>query len=47
MLSKMDDYPVHQTSEPMIRFQMLAIGYQHPEWGHGLWKGAEVLDGAP
>ena len=25
--------------EPMIRFQMLGIGYQHPEWGHGLWKG--------
>jgi hypothetical protein len=28
--------------EPMIRFHMLAIGYQHPEWGHGFWKGEEV-----
>jgi hypothetical protein len=25
--------------EPMLRFQMNAIGYQHPEWGHGWWKG--------
>jgi hypothetical protein len=29
--------------EPMIRFQVLAIGYQHPEWGHGYWKGEEVI----
>jgi hypothetical protein len=29
--------------EPLIRFQMLAIGYQHPEWGHGVWKGEEVI----
>jgi len=33
------------TLEPMIRFQMLAIGYQHPEWGHGFWKGEEVVGG--
>jgi hypothetical protein len=25
--------------EPMIRFHMLGIGYQHPEWGHAFWKG--------
>ncbi len=31
--------------EPMIRFQMLAIGYQHPEWGHGFWKGEDVIGG--
>lgn len=31
--------------EPMIRFHMLAIGYQHPEWGHGVWKGEEVVGG--
>jgi hypothetical protein len=31
------------TLEPLIRFQMLAIGYQHPEWGHGFWKGEEVI----
>jgi len=31
------------TLEPLIRFQMLAIGYQHPEWGHAFWKGEEVI----
>jgi hypothetical protein len=25
--------------EPLIRFYMLGVGYQHPEWGHGFWKG--------
>jgi hypothetical protein len=33
------------TMEPLIRFQMLALGYQHPEWGHGFWKGEEVMAG--
>lgn len=28
--------------EPMLRFQMLGIGYQHPEWGHAVWKGDDV-----
>lgn len=28
---------------PLIDFQMLAIGYQHPEWGHGVWKGEQVI----
>ncbi len=31
--------------EPMIRFQMLAIGYQHPEWGHGFWHAEEAIAG--
>jgi hypothetical protein len=25
--------------EPLLRFQMRGIGYGHPEWGHGCWKG--------
>lgn len=25
--------------EPILDFQMLGIGYMHPEWGHGVWKG--------
>ncbi len=29
----------HLEFEPLLRFQMLAIGYQHPEWGHAMWKG--------
>ncbi|WP_317930796.1 hypothetical protein [Halioxenophilus sp. WMMB6] len=25
--------------EPILTFRMKGIGYQHSEWGHGLWKG--------
>lgn len=25
--------------EPILKFQMKGIGYGHPEWGHGFWKG--------
>lgn len=28
---------------PLIPFQMLGIGYQHPEWGHAFWKGEEAI----
>jgi hypothetical protein len=31
--------------EPLLRFQMLGIGYTHPEWGHGFWKGESALAG--
>lgn len=27
------------TLEPLFDFHMLGIGYSHPEWGHGVWKG--------
>jgi hypothetical protein len=30
--------------EVLLRFQMLGIGYGHPEWGHGFWKG-EAAEG--
>ena len=25
------------------RFHCKGIGYQHPEWGHGFWKGEEAV----
>lgn len=25
--------------EPLLTFQMLGLGYGHPEWGHGCWRG--------
>lgn len=25
--------------EPLLRFQMKGLGYGHPEWGQGMWKG--------
>jgi len=29
--------------EPILTFQMLGLGYLHPEWGHGLWKGENAV----
>ncbi len=31
--------------EPILRFQMRGIGYMHPEWGHGRWKGELAIAG--
>jgi len=31
--------------EPILKFQMNGIGYLHPEWHHGTWKG-ELVTGA-
>jgi hypothetical protein len=31
--------------EPILDFQMLGIGYMHPEYGHGTWKGEEAVMG--
>lgn len=30
---------------PLLRFQMHGLGYVHPEWGHGVWKGDLVVAG--
>jgi hypothetical protein len=29
--------------EPLWEFQMLGLGYLHPEWGHGVWKGESAV----
>ena len=31
--------PLVLTLEPLLSAQMLGLGYVHPEWGHGMWKG--------
>jgi hypothetical protein len=31
--------------EPLICFRMKGIGYSHPEWGHGMWKGELAIGG--
>ena len=38
--------PMVVTYTPLLRFFMRGIGYTHPEWGHGEWKGefAETRD---
>jgi len=32
------------TLEVMQTFLMLGVGYQHPVWGHAVWKGDEVFE---
>jgi len=29
--------------EPILDFQMCGLGYLHPTWGHGLWKGEAAI----
>ncbi|NJN51080.1 MAG: hypothetical protein HC809_04175 [Gammaproteobacteria bacterium] len=31
--------------EPILKFQMKGLGYGHPEWGQGMWKGEMALGG--
>ena len=31
--------------EPLLTFQMKGLGYVHPTWGHGVWKGEQALAG--
>ena len=31
--------------EPLLCFRMKGIGYSHPEWGHGRWKGELAVGG--
>lgn len=33
------------TFEPLLDFQMKGIGYTHPEWGHGHWRGEAASGG--
>lgn len=31
------------TFDVLLRFHMYGIGYSHPTWGHGMWKGEEAF----
>ena len=31
--------------DPVLCFRMKGIGYQHPEWSHGRWKGELAIGG--
>ena len=33
------------TLEPLYDFQMMGLGYMHPEWAHGAWKGELEVGG--
>ena len=39
------DSSAHLSFEPIAHFQMLGLGYLHPEWGHGFWKGESAVGG--
>ena len=34
-----DDITRTMQLKPMLKFQQKGIGYGHPKWGHGLWRG--------
>lgn len=35
----------HLEFAPLVHFQMLGLGYLHPEWSHGVWKGENEVGG--
>jgi len=37
--------PLAITLEPLLTAQMCGLGYLHPEWGHGMWKGELAVGG--
>ncbi len=40
-----DDGGHHEIElEPMATFRMKGLGYLHPQWGHGMWKGELAMD---
>lgn len=39
------DGDVELTFEPIMHFQMYGLGYGHPEWTHGAWKGENIAGG--
>jgi hypothetical protein len=44
-LSPLRGEPHGITLEPLLTAQMLGLGYLHPEWGHGMWKGDNAVAG--
>jgi hypothetical protein len=40
-----DGAPATVRLEPIVDFQMVGLGYLHPEWGHGTWHGEAAVAG--
>lgn len=40
-----DGAPSQIRLEPLFEFHMAGLGYLHPEWGHGVWKGELEVGG--
>lgn len=45
VLSERDGTRHEISLEPLLCFRMKGIGYMHPEWGHGRWKGELAVAG--
>ncbi len=44
LMSSLDGTEQHEiTLERIFTFRMKGIGYLHPEWGHGAWKGESAM----
>jgi len=41
-LERLSGESIEIALRPLLTAQMLGLGYLHPEWGHGLWKGEEA-----
>lgn len=39
ILERFEADPIEISYEPILRFQMSGLGYLHPSWGHGMWRG--------
>lgn len=39
------DGSAHLKFTPLVHFQMLGLGYLHPDWSHGVWKGENEVGG--
>jgi hypothetical protein len=44
VLAVAGESPMRATFTPMTTFLMRGIGYSHPNWGHGGWKGELVVE---
>lgn len=44
-LTPWDGEPTLIRVEPLFEFHMAGLGYLHPEWGHGVWKGELEVGG--
>ncbi len=45
VLSPRSGSDVHFTLRPLYNFYMVGLGYGHPQWGHGMYVGDDVVSG--
>jgi hypothetical protein len=45
MLRRRSGEELQITLTPLYNFYMIGLGYQHPQWGHGMWVGEHEVGG--